>query len=170
MSIDVCTSKWWLGYGIRVEDCITLEDITWAKLDQLCKMAGKTFENFSRKLIDYTEEELGLKNLSYDDALQQATDKTLDVGEFFEKYCNCCETYGIGGFLMNVINEVEGIETYCTDDDYLDYHYVLIGPSYPWFHVSEKEKNLTQISLWEIFKKYVGIFTDRPIETEYWHS
>ena len=86
-----------------------------------------------------------------------------DVEDYFEFDRDCY--YGLATILKKVIEEVEDIELFACDDfdcrDYLIYPY-----TYPWL-ITEKERDLTEEKLEQLFKKYVSILTDKPIDIDY---
>ena len=52
-------------------------------------------------------------------------------------------------------------------DDFDAVGYILYCPSYPWT-LEEKEKNLTEEDIVNIFRKYLSILTDKPIRIGYY--
>lgn len=69
---------------------------------------------------------------------------------------------GLAAIMERVIHEAEGIKlTACDDLNCVDY--LIYEPSYPW-QMSEWDLALTEEKLAAIFRKYVSILTDVPIE------
>lgn len=73
---------------------------------------------------------------------------------------------GIAFILKRVIKEAENIELCYADDFNCDW-YLLLEASYPWYHVSSEEKNLTEKTIKEIIKKYIAILSDKEVEFDY---
>lgn len=82
------------------------------------------------------------------------------------------EQYGIYDFgglteiLYEVIKEVEEIDLLlCTDSG--GKTYLIYTPSYPWTPKTEKEKELTEEKLENMFRKYLRIVTDEQLPVDY---
>lgn len=82
------------------------------------------------------------------------------------------EQYGIYDFgglaeiLYEVIKEVEEIDLLlCTDSG--GKTYLIYTPSYPWTPKTEKEKELTEEKLENMFRKYLRIVTDEHLPVDY---
>lgn len=141
------------GYGICTSDL--KEEISSVRLMELIQTAPKLYENV-KKYID--EECDGQITETYDIL-------TSYVEKYGELYCS-----GLAGILYEVILEVEGIELLqCTDYD--GNAYLIYPPIYPWVlkEMSDKEKNLTEDCLKELYLKYLHIVTDEDLEVKY-HS
>ena len=77
---------------------------------------------------------------------------------------------GLAEILYEVIKEVEKIELRVSSD-FEGNDYLIYPPIYPWelANMDEKEKNLTEEKLNEIYSKYMHIVTDENLPVEY-HS
>ena len=72
---------------------------------------------------------------------------------------------GLATILRRTIEEVEGISlTACDDSE--GRTYLMYQPRYPW-QITEKERNLTEERLTELFQRYFGMLTDEIIDIEY---
>lgn len=138
-------NKWiTYGYGICVDDIKTTPE----KLLKLAAMQPGTLENVREYLNQIHPE-------GYEDA-----DLTLE--DFDDLEGDYCER-GVVYILNDVIREIP--ITYA--DDYNGSNYLLYSVTYPWC-MSENEKNLREKDIEYIFKKYVQILTDEPIEINYY--
>ena len=73
--------------------------------------------------------------------------------------------YGLASLLRLVIEEAEGLELVSCDN--FDCHdFVLYPPFYPW-QATDKDKDMTEEKLRQIFTKYVSILTDETVTIEY---
>lgn len=131
------------GYGVCVDDIKTTPE----KLLKLAAMQPDTLENVRKYLSDiypngYKDEDLSLE----------------DFDELEGDYCERGVTY----ILNDVIREIP--ITYANNYD--GENYLLYCATYPWC-MSEEEKNLTIEDIDNIFKKYIQILTDKPIEINY---
>lgn len=72
---------------------------------------------------------------------------------------------GLASFLEGVICESEGIELVACDS-YDGKDYLLYCPGYPWYQ-SWSRQLATEEEAKELFRKYVSILTDEPIEIGY---
>lgn len=73
---------------------------------------------------------------------------------------------GLAEILYEVIKEVEEIDLLlCTDSG--DKTYLIYTPSYPWTPKTEKEKELTEEKLENMFRKYLRIVTDEQLPVDY---
>ena len=72
---------------------------------------------------------------------------------------------GLATILSEVIAEVEGINlTAC--DDYDGNAYLLYKPMYPW-QMGDTDCGQTEEKIVGIFRRYISILTDTPIEIDY---
>lgn len=76
---------------------------------------------------------------------------------------DCCME--LAALLKEVILEVEGLDLLACDSEDGD-KYLIYEPSYPW-KLSEVERSLTEERLQEMFKRYIGVLTDKPIDITY---
>lgn len=83
-----------------------------------------------------------------------------DYEEFDQDYM-----LGLATILRRTIEEVEGISLTACDD--LECRtYLIYQPQYPW-QITEKERDLTEERLRELFQRYVGLLTDEIIDIDY---
>lgn len=129
------------GYGV----CVQNLDFT---LDRLEKLISRAPE-FESEIKKYFNDE-GIVKPTIDDYL-----------EYDDDYSG-----GIAFILKRVIKEAENIELCYADDFNCDW-YLLLEASYPWYHVSSEEKNLTEKTIKEIMKKYIAILSDKEVEFDY---
>ncbi len=72
---------------------------------------------------------------------------------------------GLATILKMVIEEAEEIcLTAC--DDYNSVSYLLYQPMYPWY-MDSVDRDLTEEKTAEIFRRYISILTDDPIDIGY---
>lgn len=129
------------GYGICVDD-IKSQDVE--RLQALLDLAPK----FKAKIEGWLSER-EVQEPSWDDYM-----------EFDQDFC-----LGLATILSETIVEAEGIElTAC--DDYDCITYLLYKPMYPW-HMGDIDRGQTEESLAGIFRHYISILTDDPIEIDY---
>lgn len=132
------------GYGICVDNIET----TAKKLLKLASMK----EDVLKDVREYLDE-------IYPNGYK---DEDLTLDDFEELEGDYCER-GVTYVLYQVINEI----TVEFADDYNGTPYILYIPSYPWY-MEENEKNLTEEDVENIFRKYVGILTDKPVIIDYY--
>ena len=129
------------GYGICVDD-IKSQDVE--RLQALLDLTPK----FKAKIEGWLSER-EIQEPSWDDYM-----------EFDQDFC-----LGLATILSETIVEAEGIElTAC--DDYDGITYLLYKPMYPW-HMGDIDRSQTEESLAGIFRHYISILTDDPIEIDY---
>lgn len=86
---------------------------------------------------------------------------------FFEDYLEFDQDYrlGLATILREVILEAENVDlNACDDFDGKDY--LLYGACYPWSYGTQKVL-MTEEAVEELFRKYLSILTDEPIEIDY---
>ena len=88
-------------------------------------------------------------------------DEDLTIDDFDEYEGYYCER-GVANVLSQVINEFP--VTFA--DGYGGVPYLLFAPCYPW-GMTDKEKDLTQDDVDNIFRKYIKILTDDEISIDY---
>ena len=129
------------GYGICVDD-IGEENIE--RLQTLLLQAPEV-----KAKIESWLTERKIKAPSWDDYM-----------EFDQDY-----HLGLATILSEVIAEVEGINlTAC--DDYDGNAYLLYKPMYPW-QMGDMDCGQTEEKIVGIFRRYISILTDTPIEIDY---
>ena len=129
------------GYGICVDD-IGEENIE--RLQTLLLQAPEV-----KAKIESWLTERKIKAPSWDDYM-----------EFDQDY-----HLGLATILSEVIAEAEGINlTAC--DDYNGNVYLLYKPMYPW-QMSSMDCGQTEEKIVGIFRRYINILTDTPIEIDY---
>ena len=129
------------GYGICVDD-IGEENIE--RLQTLLLQAPEV-----KAKIESWLTERKIKAPSWDDYM-----------EFDQDY-----HLGLATILSEVIAEAEGINlTAC--DDYNGNVYLLYKPMYPW-QMSNMDCGQTEEKIVGIFRRYINILTDTPIEIDY---
>ena len=72
--------------------------------------------------------------------------------------------HGFAFILKSVIEEAEGIELLSCDDMNGEV-YLMYPPLYPW-QMREPDYGVTSDKLDDIYKKYIGIISDSPVEPE----
>lgn len=129
------------GYGICVDD-IGEENIE--RLQTLLLQAPEV-----KAKIESWLTERKIKAPSWDDYME------------FDQDCHL----GLATILSEVIAEVEGINlTAC--DDYDGNAYLLYKPMYPW-QMGDMDCGQTEEKIVGIFRRYISILTDTPIEIDY---
>ena len=90
-----------------------------------------------------------------------------DMDDLYEILYDMDLSYGLADVLSRVIEEVEGIRLVaCNDYDSIDYLIFPVG--LPW-DFNDKERHMTEKSVEELFRKYVGILSEKEIDIE-WKS
>ena len=80
----------------------------------------------------------------------------LDIAEpDWDDYMDFDQVYylGLATILQQVIEEAEGLRL----------TYLIYQPCYPW-EITDRERDLTEESLVQIFSRYVNVLSDEPIE------
>lgn len=134
--------KTWTTYGYGI--CADEIDTTVERIEKLLSLAPK----YQSKIHKWFEE-------------SEITEPTVeDYEEFDQDYLG-----GLATILQTVMQEIEGdIFTYA--DDYNCAHFLLYCPCYPW-QLQEREKIFTEKDIDNIFRKYISILTDTPIQITY---
>jgi len=129
------------GYGICVDDIKTEST---ERLLCLLDMAPK----LKREIQEWMDE-CEIMTPTWDDYM-----------EFDQDYC-----LGLASILKNVILEREKVElTAC--DDFNGVKYLIYSPRYPW-NLKWRDRWMTKERLNRIFKKYVAVLDDEPVEIDY---
>ena len=141
----------WHNYGYGI--CTTNIETTPERIEDLLALAPK----FSAKVHDLLSEWEGENGWTISDAV--VADYEEVAQEFDAGY------YGLASLLRLVIEEAEGLELVSCDN--IDCHdFVLYPPFYPW-QATDKDKDMTEEKLRQIFTKYVSILTDETVTIEY---
>lgn len=125
------------GYGVNLDEVDTY-NLDWKKLLSFDKSA----EDEYLKYLKEEEKEYGVYSF---------IDWADDYG--FQGYC------GLPALIQSIINISEGIELECSDTN----NTVYFPKKYSW-NYSEKEKELTEDKLNEIFKKYIVLLSGEQIK------
>lgn len=126
------------GYGICVDD---IKEQNVGQLQELLKLAPELEQKIQGWLS-----ELAITEPDWDDYMDFDQDYYL----------------GLATILQQVIEEAEGLRlTAC--DDCNGNTYLIYQPCYPW-NITDRERDLTEEKLTEIFNHYVGLLTDELIE------
>lgn len=139
------------GYGICTDDL--KEEINLVKLMKLIQLAPNLYERVKEYIDTYCDGQIT---------------ETYDILESYVEECGENNYGGLAEIMYEVIKEVEGIELYvCTDFD--GAAYLIYPPIYPWQlkNMSDKEKNLTEETLCELYAKYLHVVTDEDLVVEY---
>ncbi len=129
------------GYGICTSD---LEIDSVERIEELLSLAPE----YRKEIHDWFED---------CDNSEPTVDDYLD---FDQDYNN-----GIAEILRVVIKEATGIE-FSACDGFDCMRYLIYMPSYPW-HMTDRDRTITEEELDEVLKKYVSIVTDSEIEIDY---
>lgn len=137
------------GYGICTDDL--KKEIKLDRLLKLIKMAPTVNKRIQEFISSECEEEVEIYDI---------------LVSYVEDYGDI-NFGGLAEILHEVILELEGIDLYvCTDYD--GACYLIYLPDYPWnIQRNEKEKNLDEETLCNIFGKYLHIVTDEIIKVDY---
>jgi hypothetical protein len=138
------------GFGICVDDIKTTED----KVFELIHLAP-SFEKEFYKWIETFREDVDPESIAELITMDQ-------INEYEDS--SCC-LRGLGVIIKQVINECEDINLLICDD-FDCYHYLIFSMHYPWY-MSEKEKNMTEKDVYDLFNKYVSMLTDEFISIDY---
>lgn len=129
------------GYGICVSD---IREPSVERIQNLLAMAPVLQKNIQEWL-----DECGVSEPDYDDYMEFDQDFRL----------------GLATILKEVILEAENVRLEACDSvegkDYL-----LFGPDYPWNLANQKQIK-TEEEVAGIFKKYIPVLTDEPIDIDY---
>lgn len=137
------------GFGFCVDDISRDVSLTLEKVLNLAKIKPSVY----KAVIEYLDwicerDEIAREELCIDDI------DDLE-GDFCER--------GISYILYNVINEELPV---IFADNFEGDPYILYCPSYPW-NLEDKEKNLTENDVVNVFNKYISILTDIPVNIDY---
>ena len=145
----------WHDYGYGICTSNLKEEISLVGLMKLIQTAPKLYE----KVKKFIEEDCDGQVMEPYDLLDTY------VEEYGENNYG-----GLAEILYEVIKEVEKIELRVSSD-FEGNDYLIYPPIYPWelANMDEKEKNLTEEKLNEIYCKYMHIVTDENLPVEY-HS
>lgn len=139
------------GYGICVDDI----DTDFHKIEKLISLASKFNAKFKEALELWMGGDYGFDTFN------------IGLNDLHEILYNMGLLYGLADVLVSVIEEVEGIRLVACDDyDSIDY---LIFPAcLPW-NFNNKERRMTEKSVEELLRKYVGLLSEKEINIE-WQS
>ena len=137
------------GYGIKVDEIGEIGEISKERLKSLIDLAPIFKEQLQEQLEKMQVTDPGLED--YCDAMQNAE---LDFGFL-----------GLASILKYVMEEVEGLK-FVACDNFDNEHFLIFTPQYPW-RMTEREQQVTEESLNDIFTKYVGVLTDKEIDIDY---
>ena len=138
------------GYGICVDDVKTTADRVF-EFVHLAPNFEKEFYKWIESLREEGDPECISELITMD-----------DIHEFEDGYY-CIR--GLGVIMKAVIEECEDIKLLVCDDFNCNY-YLIFPMRYPWY-MSEKEKNMTEKDIYDLFNKYVSILTDEFISVDY---
>ena len=134
------------GYGIKVDE---IGEVSKERIKSLIDLAPV----FKEQLQEQLEE-------------MQVSDPDL------EDYCNAMQNanldfafLGLASILKYVMEEVENLN-FVACDNYDHEHFLIFTPQYPW-RMTEREQQVTEESLNDIFTKYVSVLTDKEIDIDY---
>ena len=138
------------GYGICIDDIETTAN----KVFELVHLAP----NFEKKFYQWVE--------TYrEDGDPESIAELITMDEIYEYEDNCYYECGLGPIISAVIKELEDVELLCCAD-YNCSHYLIFSVTYPW-HMTEKEKNMTEEDIRCLFVKYIKMLTDETITVNY---
>ena len=139
------------GYGICTDDL--KEEISLVKLMKLIQLAPGLYERVKKYIDVFCDGQIT---------------ETYDILESYVENCGKNKYGGLAEIMYEVIIEVEGIELYVSFD-FNGAAYLIYPPIYPWQlkNMSDKEKNLTEEALCELYAKYLHIITDEDLVVEY---
>ena len=129
------------GYGICVSD---LGDPPVERIQDLLAMAPV----FQREVQEWLDER-GITDPDPDDYMEFDQDFML----------------GFATILKKVILEAENVELEACDS-FEGKDYLLFCPNYPWNRTGQKQLK-TETDVADIFKKYIPLLTDKPIDIDY---
>ena len=139
------------GYGICTDDL--KEEISLVKLMKLIQLAPGLYERVKKYIDVFCDGQIT---------------ETYDILESYVENCGKNKYGGLAEIMYEVIKEVEGIELYVSID-FNGAAYLIYPPIYPWQlkNMSDKEKNLTEEALCELYAKYLHKITDEDLVVEY---
>lgn len=143
------------GYGIRVDD-IKEENLDLETLVKFINMAPE-YEVKLIKYIDECERQEGDPESIYE---LISLDTLLELSDPEGIY------QGIGPILKGVMDECEHLY-FVLCDDFNCVHYLLFTQDYPW-SMGDKEKQLKEEDVENIFRKYISMITSKEILIDYW--
>lgn len=129
------------GYGVCTSD---LKVNSVERIEKLLEFAPEYRDD-----IHGWFEESGINKPTVDDYL-----------DFDQDYNN-----GIAAILKEVIRESEGIE-FEACDNFDCMRYLIYMPSYPW-HMTERDRTVTQEELDAILKKYISVISDTEFDIDF---
>lgn len=136
------------GFGFCVDDISEDVSLTLDKVLNLAKTEPSVYKIVTEYLDEICEEE-------------KITRDELCIDDIDGLEGDYCER-GIAFVLLNVITEIPVMYA----DNFDGVEYILYEPSYPW-QMKENEKNLSEEDVEKIFKKYINMLTDKPINIDY---
>lgn len=137
------------GFGICVDDIWKDMSLTTKKVLELAAMEPSVLEIVEKHVDEICTE----KKISRDDFEIEWFDEL--EGDYYDR--------GLAFILYNVITEIPVVYA----DSFNGDQYILYCPSYPW-NMRDNEIELSKEDVVKIFKKYVSILTDNPIEVDYY--
>jgi hypothetical protein len=138
------------GFGICVDDIKATEN----KVFELIHLAP----NFEKEFYEWIE-------TFREDGDPESIAELITMDQIEEYEDNSCCLRGLCVIIKGVIEECEGIRILACDD-FNGYQYLIFSMQYPWY-MSDKEKNMTEKDVYDMFNKYVSILTDEFISIDY---
>ena len=129
------------GYGICVSN---IREPSAERIQNLLAMAPVLQKNIQEWL-----DECGISDPDYDDYMEYDQDYRL----------------GLATILKEVILEAENVELEACDS-FEGKDYLLFCPNYTWNRTGQKQLK-TEMDVADIFKKYISLLTDKPIDIDY---
>ena len=137
------------GFGICVDDILEKTSLNLQKFLDIAAMEPSVLKIVEQYIDEICEED----KISRDDFEIEWFDEL--EGDYGER--------GLAFILYNVIKEIPVVYA----DGFNGDQYILYCPSYPWT-MHDNERELSEEDVTKIFKKYVSILTDIPIEVDYY--
>lgn len=93
-------------------------------------------------------------------------DENSVIIDSFDNYEDDSGFHGIHCLITEMINEAENILLEAVTSGEGE-QYILLTPAYPWNGISDREKSLSEKEMQDIFNKYLGVFSDKPLDIGY---
>lgn len=135
-------ASYYFGYGVNLGK-LKSEKLNWMNLLSIDEFYLNDYKEY---LEDNEIEDENMEGVFFDWV------SNLEIGGYS----------GLSALVANIINEKEGLDLKCDDYGYGTVYYPQV---FPW-EKSERMRNITKDELDAIFRKYIGLLTDEPINIE----
>ena len=143
------------GYGVKMSD-INIAHVTNDTIASFIHLAPE----FEAKYISWVE------NTFRENGDPESIYEILPIDSLLEYEDEDSCYIGLMPIIKAVIEEAEGIPLIMCHN-YDNEEFLLFTPAYPW-EMGKREREMSQVEIEKIYKKYIGKLTDKEFEIDYY--